>query len=696
MTSDEISLEDYEKRFFQFITNFKSGNIYKYRERVKSLPDQHEKILYIDFDDLVFYDGDLALALSENPKNLIKALKYAVYETLKIERPLEAEEFTPDDIYIALRGENIGHAIKLREISSKYIGKLISIQGLLVKLSQLYTKPVKAVFKCSYCGYVTEVSRSNPGESIKKPTWCERENKRREFVLVKEETKFIDIQFARIQERPDELPPGQIPRFIDIYIESPMTEKAYPGEYVRIVGILDIKLSPSKERGYEFILITNNIESLGKEDIKVTLTRKDEELLKKYSKDPGFYTKVLRSFAPSIYGYEEVKEALLLAIIGADDRILPDGTRIRGKIHVLLVGDPGVAKSQLLKYAAMIAPKGLYTSGRGSTAAGLTAAVLRDPGGGMSLEAGAVVLADMGVCAIDEIDKMRSEDRVALHEAMEQLTVSISKGGIIATLNARTTILAAANPKHGRYNPDLWFNDNVNLPSTLISRFDIIHVMRDVPDIERDEKLIRHMVDARIKEAVYEDIFDVAFLRKYIIYARKLKVTFEEEAINRLMEFYKQMRAKYSSERENIPITPRQFEAFLRIAEASAKAHLRRIVTLEDAEVAIRQITKFLYEVARDIETGEIDVTIISTGVPGRKASRVETVKRIIEKIQREKKGEAVPKDEIIERVIRDTNLKDPDVIEEIIDRLEREGVIYQPAPYKYSLVGFKREERKW
>jgi len=679
--------ENYVSRFFNFYTNFISRGEYKYRERIKILPDLDNKILYIDFNDLVIYDGDLAITLSENPKILIKAAREAAYETLKIERPTEAVYIDKDEIYIALRGEDVGYGVKLREISSRYIGKLISIQGLLVKLSQLYSTPVKAVFRCGYCGYLKETEREFMGEPIKKPKWCDRENKRREFILVKENTIFTDVQYARIQERPDELPPGQIPRFLDIYLESPMIEKAYPGEYVRIIGILDIKAAGGRDKGYEFVLIANSIESLGKESIEVSLTKRDEEELKRMARDPSFYRKVLKSFAPSIYGYEKIKEALLLAIIGAEDKILPDGTKIRGKIHVLLVGDPGVAKSQLLKYAALLAPKGLYTSGRGSTAAGLTAAVLREPKGGMSLEAGAVVLADMGVCAIDEIDKMKPEDRVALHEAMEQLTVSISKGGIIATLNARTTILAAANPRHGRYNPNLMFNENVNLPTTLISRFDIIHVMRDIPDLDRDEKLIRHMVDARVGETVYEDIFDITFLKKYIIYAKRIKVSFEDEALEKLMNFYKNMRAKYSAEQETVTITPRQFEAFLRIAEASARAHLRNRVTIEDAEIAIEQMKRFLQTVAIDIETGEIDVTLIATGQPGRKASRVETIKMKLEELQRERGWEPIPKEEWIQKVISETHIKDVGVVETIIERLEREGVIYQPYPNKYSFT---------
>jgi len=690
--------EEIVNKFYQFFLEFKDMRTgeRKYRERIMELANQPRayKHLNVEFVDIVIHDSSLALELSQNPWEIIPYIQIAAHEALKILQPIEAEKIKPDEIHIAIRGEGAGDELKLREISSAYIGKLISVQGLLVKLSQVYTRIFEGVYRCTNCNREEVIKADRIGETPRPPQYCPYENnKRRRFEVISEKSRFKDVQFARIQERPEELPPGQIPRFIDIILEEPLIDVAFPGDYVRIVGILDLEPSKAGDGRYQFKIVALSMESLGKEAIEVELTESDIQRLKELSKEEGFYDRILDSFSPSIYGYKHIKEALLLAIIGASSRELPDGTKIRGKIHVLLLGDPGVAKSQLLKYAASIAPKGIYTSGRGSTAAGLTAAVIKDQGGGMSLEAGAVVLADMGICAIDEIDKMRPEDRVAIHEAMEQMTVSVSKGGIIATLNARTTILAAANPKHGRYNPNISFIENINLPSTLISRFDIIHLMRDKPDPDRDRRLIEHMVEARTSQRPYEGIFDPLFLKKYILYARTIKPKLTEEASRKLMEFYRRMRLQYDEEYEAMPITPRQFEALLRIAEASAKAHLREEITEEDAEIAINQVSRILREVATDVETGKIDVTLLTTGTAGKRASKTETILSIIREMDRESEGQQLYIEEVVQRVVQKTRIKDPVEVENIINRLADEGVLYKPHPNTIKLV--KRSEQK-
>lgn len=690
--------EEIVSKYYQFFLEFKDIRTgeRKYRKRIMELANQQRiyKHLNLEFGDIVIYDSTLALELSQNPWEIIPYIQQASHEALKILQPIEAENIQPDEIHIAIRGEGAGEELKLREVSSAYVGKLISVQGLLVKLSQVYTRIFEGTYRCTNCDGEVVIKASRMGETPRPPQFCPYEgNKRRRFEVISEKSRFKDVQFARIQERPEELPPGQIPRFIDVILEEPLIDVAFPGDYVRIVGILDLEPSRTGDGRYQFKIVALSMESLGKEAVEVELTENDINRLKELSKEEGFYDRILNSFSPSIYGYKHIKEALLLAIIGASDRELPDGTKIRGKIHILLLGDPGVAKSQLLKYAASIAPKGIYTSGRGSTAAGLTAAVIKDQGGGMSLEAGAVVLADMGVCAIDEIDKMRPEDRVAIHEAMEQMTVSVSKGGIIATLNARTTILAAANPKYGRYNPNISFIENINLPPTLISRFDIIHLMRDRPDPDRDRKLIEHMVEARTSQRPYEGIFDPLFLKKYILYARRIKPRLTEEASKKLMEFYRRMRLQYDEEYEAMPITPRQFEALLRIAEASAKAHLREEITDEDAEIAINQVSRILREVATDIETGKIDVTLLTTGTAGKRASKIETILDIIREMDRESEGQQLYIEEVIQRVVQKTRIKDPVEVENIINRLAEEGVLYKPHPNTIKLV--RRSEKK-
>lgn len=507
------------------------------------------------------------------------------------------------------------------------------------------------------------------------------------MVFSPENSIYTDVQFARLQERPDELPPGQIPRFIDLIIKRPLIEAARPGDIVRVVGILYIKGEKmGKKRFYEFVIHVIGIETLTKEATEIKITREEERKLKELAKQKDFYFKVIRSFAPSIYGLEIEKEALLLSLIGGKEKILPDGVKFRGNIHVLLLGDPGTAKSELLKYVAVLAPKGLYTSGRGTTAAGLTAAVIKEAGGGLSLEAGAVVLADLGVCAIDEIDKMRPEDRVALHEAMEQQTVSIAKGGIVATLNARTTIIAAANPKEGRYNIHRPPKDNIDLPITLLSRFDLIYVIRDVPEQERDSKLVDHVLKTRSPEAVYSDIFSMDLLRKYIAYAKRLDVRMTEAAMRKIKDYYLKMRMR-SSEEDPISISPRQLESLIRLSEAIARAKLKRVVEEEDADRATYLLDHFLRCVGITMEAEKPDIDLLYSGVPMKRRSKTGIVIDAVEKVtKRYSDGEYAYIRDVINYIINHSTLTAEEA-EVIIDKLITEGVLYKPGPDRIAKV---------
>ncbi|MEM0056878.1 MAG: minichromosome maintenance protein MCM [Candidatus Geothermarchaeota archaeon] len=678
----EVAVKDKISKFFREFRD-KDG-VQKYIGIINSLPLLEERIVKVDIEELASFDSELVKLLIENPLDFIETAKEAILDILTVEKPLDVANVTKDSIYVAITGETPGYTIRLRDISSKYIGKLVTISGLLVKLSQVYTIPIEIAYE--YDGKTIYRRRKSILDRIEAPKLIESGASYR---FSKEKSTFIDVQYARVQERPDELPPGQIPRFLDVIFIKPMIDKAFPGDFVKITGILDIRPRERRNRmEYDFVLLANYVESRGREAYEITISKKEEEEFRKLAQRKDFYEKLVKSICPSIYGYDDVKEAILLSLIGGEDKLLKDGTRIRGRIHLLLIGDPGVAKSQLLKYAALIAPKGIYTSGRGVTAAGLTAAVVREPGGGMSLEAGAVVLADMGVCAIDEIDKMRSEDRVALHEAMEQQTVSISKGGIVATLNARTTIISAANPVDGIYNPYKPLLANVDLPVTLLSRYDLIYVIREELSEERDRKLTEHIYLARETEKPYEDTFDPNFMRKFIAYARKLKVKMTEGAFRLLQDYYIRIRkqAGGGDEITSIPITPRQFESLIRLAEASAKAHLRSEVTIEDAKIAIKHMNNFLQNAAIDIDTQQIDVTQIMTGVSAKKASKTATVLDILNELLEANKGNPVSEEEWISAILKKTHIKSREEIIQIIEKLKESGVIYEPMPGYYKI----------
>jgi replicative DNA helicase Mcm len=487
----------------------------------------------------------------------------------------------------------------------------------------------------------------------------------------------------RIQERPEDLPPGQLPRSIDVRLLEDLVDTARPGDRVSVTGVVraqqEVLSRRVRLRTFDMYLDANYLDVTGKEAEVVEITAEEEKVIKELAADPWIHQKLLRSLAPSIYGYEHIKEAILYLLFGGVPKQLPDGITIRGDPNVLLVGDPGTAKSQMLQYVARIAPRGLYTSGRGTTAAGLTAAVLREKTGGMVLEAGALVLADKGVAAIDEIDKMRPDDRVAIHEAMEQHTVSVAKGGIVATLNARAAVLAAANPALGRYDPYRNITENINLPVTILSRFDLLFVMKDIPEADLDSKMSDHILTLhRLKSTPEEAPIPPDLFRKYISYSKRINPLMTEEATAVLRDFYLKMRSSSAGAESPIAITPRQLEALVRLSEARARAFLRPKVTVEDARAAIRIMTVSLQDVGIDTTTGKMDIDVIMTGKPKSIRDKMAFVMDCIAQMEKETGV-------VEEKALYETLLKKIDVSEEdarrIVGQLIREGVLYSPKP---------------
>ncbi len=677
LQSDEL-ISRFEDFFRNYVT-FKG--VHKYGEKISQLVLEESADLVVDFPDLITHDRELAECLAENPKEVIEAAEEAATELLRVEHPKFARRI--NRVRVLFAGE-AGHKLRLRQLESDYLYRFVSVEGLMVRSSQIFPLIVNAVFKCNYCGQ-QQSPVPQTGLALRKPSKCSNEEcraKRRSFTLLPESSEYIDIQFCRLQESPEELPPGQIPRFMDMTLKGSLVEKARPGDPVLATGILQSRPSRQyKGEGtalYQFQLEANYVEPLAKEAAAIAITKDEEEEFREFAEKGEAFKRMVESFAPSIHGMTEVKESLLLSLFGGQEKVLPDKIKVRGDIHVLLVGDPGTAKSVLLKYVAELAPKGLFTSGRGTTAAGLTAAVIRDASGGFSLEAGAVVLADRGLCSIDEMDKMRPEDRVALHEALEQQTVSIAKGGIVATLNARTTVIAAANPAEGRYNPNRLVSDNVKLPVTLLSRFDLMHIIRDEPMRDYDTALVDHVLDMRVRGETPGEILPVDFMSKYIIYAKSIRPTLSDEARERIREFYLKMRDRSSPE-SPITISPRQLDSLIRLSEARARADLSEEVGKEHVEEAIRLVSSFLRQVGMDTETGAIDVDIILTGVPQRRRSRPGIILAELETLQREMKG-PVPREELIDRVMQRSRLERLE-IENLLDSLKRQGAIYEPRP---------------
>lgn len=510
------------------------------------------------------------------------------------------------------------------------------------------------------------------------------------FKILYDKSKMIDWQKIVLQERPEEVPPGQLPRSIEVVLTDELVDAARPGDRIVVVGIVRVRPDTTlgKKRGiFDLYIEANNIEVSQKVLEEVTITREDEERIRALARDPWVRKKILVSIAPTIYGMWDIKEAIALALFGGVPKVHRDGTRRRGDIHVLMIGDPGTAKSQLLQYVVKIAPRAIYTTGKGATAAGLTAAVIRDKTTGeYYLEAGALVLADGGVAAIDEIDKMREEDRSAIHEAMEQQTVSIAKAGIVARLNARTTVIAAGNPRFGRYLPDRPLAENINLPPPILSRFDLIFVIRDIPNPERDRALARFVLQVHSDADSIKPEIPPDLLRKYISYARRyVRPRLTEEAMKLLEDFFTEMRKAAAGPNSAIPLTARQLEALIRLAEAHARMRLKDKVTREDAEAAIRLVLSFLASAGIDVESGAIDIDTIMTGKPKSKREKMLKVLNLLRELASTSSEECVTMKELVKRAAQEGI--DSLLVEETIRNLTRDGVIYERKPGCYAFA---------
>ena len=670
-----------EQRFQNFLKLFKADSKEKYRQRLSQMAASNSRSLIVDFEDLYSFDPGYAKELVSNPEEYLDYCNRATWAQMKIEDPEYAENVK--NFTVRFRG--LPERKTLREIGSQHLGKLLTVDGIVIRAAQMKPYLVRASFQCRKCGATVMVEQK--GLFMKGPASCPRPGCRSKIMEFREkESIYINSQELRVQERPEDLPPGQLPRSIDVRVLEDLTDVARPGDRVSITGIIRAEQEfvgrRSRLRTFNLYIDANHIEVSGKEVESIDITPEDVQKIIEISKDPWIHRKLIMSLAPSIYGYDDMKEAILYLLFGGVPKRLPDGVNIRGDINILLVGDPGTAKSQLLQYVARVAPRGLYTSGRGTTAAGLTAAVLREKTGGMVLEAGALVLADRGVCSIDEIDKMRPDDRVAIHEAMEQQTISIAKGGIVATLNARNSILAAANPALGRYDPYRNISENINLPVTILSRFDLIFVMRDIPESEIDDKMSTHILTLhRLRTTAEEVPLPPELLRKYISYAKRIDVTLTEEASNELKDFYLKMRASSGLTSESpIAITPRQLEALVRLSEARARAFLRDKVTVEDARAVIRLMTVSLQDVGIDTTTGKMDIDVIMTGKPRSLVDRMKDVLDLIAELEKEK---GFVEESALYKALGERKGMSEEQARTIVNRLLREGVVYSPEDGK-------------
>jgi replicative DNA helicase Mcm len=659
--------------FLKSVTD-RSGNSV-YRTKISQLISSEGKSLAVDFGDLLRYNNDLANRVILEPDSSLASFKIAAFETMRSENALYADR-VKRELTIRLRG--LPDLVPLRRVDTSYIDHLIAISGMVVRTSELRPLMTEAAWVCP-SGHLTYEEQDDL--VLKRPPKCELCGEARNFELDRKHSRFIDFQVVRVQELPEELPPGQLPQFFDVNVEGDIVNTARPGDRVVLTGIVravpDYSVGQVKTRLFKSQIDCNQVEVKGKEPESVLVTKEDEELIKKVAASPDAYDRLVNSIAPVILGHLAEKEAILLLLAGGSATVLPDGTKLRGDINALFVGDPGTGKSELLKFASQVAPRGLYASGRGTTAAGLSAAVIREKNV-LMLEAGVVVLADLGIAAIDEFEKMKPEDRTALHEMMEQQTVTIAKGGIYATLNARTAILAACNPVLGRYNPFQNLTENIGtLPIPLLTRFDIIFVFRDQPSPVEDERLASHILAVHSKRSyTTPPPIEFSLLKKYLTYSKRVSPTLTKGAVDRLREFYLDLRKAGGAE-DSIPPTPRTLEALIRIATARARVLLRDEVTEEDALAAIALMNRMVEDVLTDASTKKTDFGI-QLGKPVGETKNLRAALEVLKTLEGTEKKPVERK--LFKEELMKAKFSDEDA-EKMIRTMFREGMVYESKP---------------
>ena len=662
--------EEIIDRFSEFLRE-------KYYKDLATATTEGKKSLEIDFSLVDRFDPELADEILKTPEDNLRLLEESIEE---IDLPQKGK--------LRIRFLNLPETtnIRIRNIRAKHIGKLLSVDGIVKRASEVRPEISEVVFECPDCGKKITVIQTEKDKTVRAPGRCLSCGARRGFRQV--EQKLYDARWVAIEE-PFEITTGERPSEIMVYLKedliSPrMRNKTDPGSKIKVIGILkEIPrkiIKDRKSRQMEILLDANNVQAVEVEWEELIIDPEDEKKIKKLGKDPRIYEKLVGSLAPTMYGLDDVKLAIIFQLFGGVPKQLKDGTRIRGNIHVLLVGDPAAGKSQLMQLTSKLIPRGKYVSGSGVTGPGLTATVVKDEQflGGWVLEAGAVVMSNRSVCAIDEFSRVSAQDQVALQEAMSIGTVSIAKASIVATLPAQTAILAGGNPKLGRFDPYIPIREQVMIDDVLLSRFDLRFALRDIPNPEVDERMADYILKTRhtgTGEGV-TPVIESNLLRKYIAYAKShVSPKLTKEAGQAIKDFYLKMRAKATGEAP-ISITLRQYEALIRLAESSARIRLADKVTVEDANKAINLMKTSLRQFGFDPETGMIDIDRAEGAMTSAQRSKIRIVLDVIEELTGVI-GKTIPEEEITRRA-REEGVDD---VDDILRRMKNEGLVFAPRP---------------
>ncbi|MDR0523927.1 MAG: minichromosome maintenance protein MCM [Candidatus Methanoplasma sp.] len=674
----------------------------RYRLRLSEISSGYpdDRSISVSYEDIDAYSTDLAMFFLENPDRCMARGR----EVVKGAMPPDWDP--ANAINLRITGLPKDANVDIRHLRAKHLGKLVAVEGLVRKATTVRPRMVEALFRCARCG--AEIPVPQTSMLLKEPMMCTSPdgscNKQStRFILEDKESSYVDTQKIEIQESPEGLRGGAQPERLTAFVEDDISGAITAGNRITLNGIIRSteKAERDKSTVFEIFMDVVSVEFEQHEYDEIQITEEDEREIRAMSRDPRLFDNIIGSISPTIYGMSEVKSAIALQLFGGCHKEMDDGTVLRGDMHILLVGDPGVAKSQILRYMSALAPRGIYASGKSASAAGLTAAAVRDDfgDGRYTLEAGALVLADKGLACIDELDKMTDQDRSSLHEAMESQRISVAKAGITATLQCRCSMLAAANPKFGRFDKDMPIVGQIDLPPALMSRFDLIFVLTDKPDSKTDRAVTTHILDVHRRgearqlsdEAVLDGVdlagirgetsgirpvYEIDILRKYVAYSKRIVPVMTQGAVDKIRDNYLSIRAMGAGENESVPITPRQLEAFVRLSEASARMRLSPVVEASDAERSVDLVNYYLGRILAP-NGGTWDVDRVSSSYTKKDRDKVKIVLHILEE-----RGDAIPEAEILSLAASE-GLSDPEV-RESLRKLHDQGMIYSPGNGMY------------
>ena len=652
--------------------NEAKGFIDYYKKNLASSLRDENNVVFIDFLSLSEFSADLSDEILKSPDEALRYLEIAIEEM-----------GLAKNVRVRLTNIPESQSVLIRNIRAKHLNEMIVLEGIIRQSSDVRPQVVNAKFECPSCGTIISVLQME--KKFREPSRCSC-GRRGGFRLFSKE--MVDTQRLIVEEAPDMLSGGEQPKRIDVFVKEDLVDpkmevRTTPGSRAKVIGVLKEVPVPLPSGGlstrFQLAVECNNIIPMEETFEELDISEEDEIQIKELAADPEVLNKLRESIAPSVWGYKEIKESLLLQLFAGVQKEKSDGQKTRGDIHIMMIGDPGVAKSVILNFMANISPKGRYVVGKSTSGAGLTATVVKDEFlKGWSLEAGAMVLANKGLVAIDELEKMDPTDQSAMHEAMEQQTVTISKANVQATLKAATSVLAAANPKFGRFDPSQGIPQQINLPPALINRFDIIFTMRDLPNLANDEKVADHILSEHQREAK-EMLVDKDLFRKYIAYARqRVNPKLTDESVKVMKDFYVGLRNRpviEGTEMRSIPISARQLNSIIRMSEAAAKIRMSDKVEEQDAKVAIDLMKYFLEQVGMDEETGEIDMDKITGRMKSSQRNKIYQVRDKLFELAKEH-GEMIPEEKLMQEL--ENHLTELE-IEEALEKLIREGTFFRP-----------------